>query len=182
MDRPSFLSFIPTHPSQLPVQAPNDMKLAYPQSYSHHLATLTPDQQNYLLQQQKELFMRLTMINNTNPNENMIHSPMSHHPPPPAHIYYQQQPPAMISQHSGGPMMSSSNLNTPNLARTFSSTSSSPSSSKSSSESSGPSLVHPYHQKVLMQENFKQSPTFIPYHMRKKINSILKLNKLIIDS
>lgn len=97
--------------------------------------------------------MRLTMINNTNPNENIIHSPMSHHPPPPPpHIYYQQQPPAMISQHSGSPMPSS-NLNTANLAR--------------SSESSGPSLVH--HQMVLMQENFKQSPTFIPYHMRKKL-------------
>lgn len=37
---------------------------AYPPTFAHHLATLSPDQQSYLLQQQKDLILRLSLLNN----------------------------------------------------------------------------------------------------------------------
>lgn len=39
-------------------------KLAYPASFSHQLATLSPDQQNFLLQQQNELVLALSATEN----------------------------------------------------------------------------------------------------------------------
>jgi hypothetical protein len=41
------------------MQNANYMQLAYLPSYSHHLATLTPDQRNYLIEQQTILFMTI---------------------------------------------------------------------------------------------------------------------------
>ena len=48
---------------------PGNMPLAFPPSYSHHLATLSADQRNYLLQQQHQLVLNLTANEQYNQHE-----------------------------------------------------------------------------------------------------------------
>ena len=49
-----------------------NMPLAFPTSVAHHFATLSPEQQNYLLQQQQQLFMYLAM---NDPGANRPYAP-----------------------------------------------------------------------------------------------------------
>ena len=103
----------------------NTMPLAFPQSYSHHLATLSPDQQKYLLDQQKALFMKLEAAE------------MTHFYPPPAHQEFNKNTRAdnqpalaslMSSTHSNSTPSSPLVMNSPNILKSQSSTSSKDSS------------------------------------------------------
>jgi hypothetical protein len=161
-------------------QLPNDftkMTLAYPPSFSHHLATLTPDQQNYLLQQQRELVMHLAF----NETKLQQHQQQQHQ-----HQQMNNNPYSKSNSLTNNNLALNNNNNNNSiivnnrakLVRTPTNSSSSTSSSKSSetsNENVNVNTTYNFRPNSINssnnQENFKY---FIPY----QISRLLKLNKI----